>query len=289
VTRPLPIQRIPRGLCRSLQILFTDLDDTLTRGGLIPAGAFQALWRLHGSGVAVVVVTGRPAGWCDHIARMWPVEAVIGENGAFYYRYDRGARRMERRYLLGEEERRLGRQGLERIRRRVLAEVPGCGIASDQPFRLFDLAIDFREDVEPLGDEQVDHICRIAREEGACCKVSSIHVNCWYGDFDKVAGVRALLADSRGRSLEESQELACFVGDSPNDEPLFAALRHSIGVANLRPFLPRIRTLPRYITEREAADGFLEAAEVILAGRPGPEGVRRPAEPPEGARPAGGP
>ncbi len=266
---PQPLESIPADFCRGLEFLFTDLDDTLTTRGLIPVASFQALWELRDAGVAVVVVTGRPAGWCDHIARMWPVQAVIGENGAFHFSYDRAARRMRRRYLLPEDARRRGREGLERIRRRVLAEVPGCGISADQPFRLFDLAVDYTEDVAPLGEEAIDRICRIAREEGAVCKVSSIHVNCWYGDFDKVRGVRALLEETRGLDLERLQERAAFVGDSPNDEPLFAALRHSIGVANIRPFLGCIRSLPRYLTRAEAAAGFLEAAETILARRAG--------------------
>ncbi len=264
---PLPIAQIPAGACRGLRFFFTDLDDTLTTGGLIPVATFQALWRLHGAGIPVVVVTGRPAGWCDHIARMWPVAAVIGENGAFHYAYDREARRMERRYLLPEAARRRGREGLERVRRRVLEEVPGCGISADQPFRLFDLAVDIREDVAPLGDAAIDRICRIAQEEGATCKVSSIHVNCWYGDFDKVRGVRALLEGMGG--LEGLQERAAFIGDSPNDEPLFEALPLSIGVANLLPFLPRIRALPGYLTRGGGAEGFLEAAETILSKRAG--------------------
>lgn len=267
MTSPLPVERLPQEACAALRTFFSDLDDTLTTDGRVPPASFQALWRLAGAGIDAVVVTGRPAGWCDHIARMWPVKAVIGENGAFHYAYDRDARRMERRYLLSEEERRRGQEGLARIRRRVLAEVPGCGISADQPFRLFDLAVDFREDVPPLGDEAIDRICRIAREEGATCKVSSIHVNCWYGDFDKVRGVRALLEAEGGRGLESMLETAAFIGDSPNDEPLFAALPLSIGVANLRPFLPRLRSLPRYLTRAEGGEGFQEAAEVILAGR----------------------
>jgi HAD superfamily hydrolase (TIGR01484 family) len=197
---PAPLRQIPAQRCRDLRLLFTDIDDTITEGGLLPASTFECLWILEAAGVRTVVVTGRPAGWCDHIARMWPVAAVIGENGAFYYAYDGKARRMHRRSLITEEERLEGRRRLQRVRERVLAEVPGCGIAADQPFRLVDLAVDFREDVPPLGPEAVTAICRIAEEEGTVCKVSSIHVNCWYGSFDKVSGVQQFLAD-QGRDF----------------------------------------------------------------------------------------
>lgn len=264
---PQSIRQIPSGFCRHLEYYFTDLDDTLTTGGLIPPAAFQAVWDLHRAGVAVVVVTGRPAGWCDHLARMWPLLAVIGENGAFYFAYDRAERKMTRRYLISEEDRRRGRERLEAVRRRVLEEVPGCGISADQAYRITDLAVDFREDVAPLGAEAIDRICRIAREEGAVCKVSSIHVNCWYGEFDKVRGVRTLVEDRIGRAFEEVRRRVAFIGDSPNDEPLFAAIDVSIGVANIRPFLDRIRSRPAFITEREGGEGFEEAARVILAGR----------------------
>ncbi len=270
---PAPVRELPAERCRALATLVSDLDDTITTGGMLPASTFQALWALSAAGVRAVVVTGRPAGWCDHIARMWPVAGVIGENGALIYAYDRPARRMRRTYLLGEEERQEGRRRLERIRERVLREVPGCAIANDQPFRLADLAVDFREDVGPLGPAEIREICRIMESEGATYKVSSIHINCWYGAFDKVSGLRRLLADE-GRDLDDAQERESmlFTGDSPNDEPLFQALETTIGVANILPFLPDLRHPPAYVTEQEAAAGFAEAVEIILEKR-----GRRPA------------
>ncbi len=278
MSRPAPVRELPAERCRTLATLVSDLDDTITTGGLLPASTFQALWALQGAGVRTLVVTGRPAGWCDHLARMWPVAGVIGENGALIYSYDRPARRMRRIYLLGEEERREGRRRLERIRERVLSEVPGCAIANDQPFRLADLAVDFREDVGPLGPGEIRAICRIMESEGATYKVSSIHINCWYGDFDKVRGLRRFLAEE-GRDLDDRRvrETMLFTGDSPNDEPLFQALETTIGVANILPFLPDLRHPPAFITQAEAAAGFAEAVDLILAKR-----GRRPAPPPPG-------
>src|SRR4051812_18334202 len=70
-----------------------DIDDTLSTEGQLTADAYEALWRLKAAGHAVVPITGRPAGWCDHIARFWPVDAVVGENGAFTFYMEGGVRR----------------------------------------------------------------------------------------------------------------------------------------------------------------------------------------------------
>ena len=254
---------------RALRWLFTDIDDTLTTDGLLLRGSFDALWRLHDAGISVVPVTGRPSGWCDHIARMWPVAAVIGENGAFCFSYDRSSRRMERSWLLDEGERAEGRRRLERIRDRVLREVPGAAVAADQPFRSADLAIDYCEDVAPLGEAAVSRICEIAREEGASAKVSSIHVNCWFGSYTKSSGVERFLASREPGGLDAAQDRIAFCGDSPNDEPMFERLRTSVAVANIRRFLGSLSHPPRFVTRASGGEGFAELADVLLARRAG--------------------
>lgn len=262
-----PVRELPESLCRTLEFIFTDIDDTITEGGKLPAKALEAVWKLCESGIKVVPVTGRPAGWCDHIARMWPVAGVIGENGAFYFSYDESQRKVIRKYSQSKETREEGRKKLEKIQRRVLAEVPGSGIASDQDFRIADLAVDFCEDVDPLDDASVDRICRIAEEEGAVCKISSIHVNCWYGEYDKLTCFNLFLRDFTGKSLDEMQEKILFTGDSLNDEPMFAKLANTIAVSNIKRFLDRMNNYPAFITEGESASGFYEAAEIILSKR----------------------
>jgi HAD superfamily hydrolase (TIGR01484 family) len=264
--RPAPLMELPRELCRNLTYIFTDIDDTITTDGMLLDSSYAALWRLVRSGIRVVPVTGRPAGWCDHIARMWPVAGVVGENGAFCFVYDRERRVMRRRMhpaMRAESD----RDALAGIAARVLREVPGTALAADQQFRLSDYAIDYCEDVDPLPPQMVDAICRILGEEGVHFKVSSIHVNFWQGDFDKLSGVRLYLSDEEPGSFEDIAARALFMGDSPNDEPLFGGFVHSIAVGNLRRFLPRLTHLPEFITNAEGAGGFCEAAECILAKR----------------------
>jgi HAD superfamily hydrolase (TIGR01484 family) len=267
--RPRPVTELPAAFCRRLAFLFTDIDDTLTSQGMLPAGSYSALWDLHDAGIRVVPVTGRPAGWCDHISRMWPVDGVVGENGAFYYRYDRIRRAMRRSYTLPPAELAAGRQRLSALAERILREVPGTAIAADQPFRISDFAIDFREDVAPLPPASVDAISRILASEGVTHKVSSIHVNFWIGGFDKLSCTRRFLEEQSGSAFGAAAERAVFVGDSPNDEPLFAGFPHTIAVANIREYLGRLDHLPGYITAADASEGFMEAVRVILTRRAG--------------------
>jgi HAD superfamily hydrolase (TIGR01484 family) len=264
---PLPLERMPADFLKNLEYLFTDIDDTLTTEGLLPDYAYTSLWDLWRGGIRIVPVTGRPAGWCDHIARMWPVAGIIGENGAFYFVYNREEKKMRRVYTQSGDERREGQQKLDLIRREVLAEVPGTAVAADQAYRIADLAIDFREDVPPLSSRAVERICETARRRGAVCKVSSIHVNCWYGEYDKISCLKNFLLRETGRSLEEMQEKILFIGDSPNDEPVFRDIRRSVGVANIRAFIDTLQFPPLYISEKESAEGFSETAALILNKR----------------------
>ena len=265
-----PLADWPAGRRRAIRWVLTDIDDTLTTHGRLPAVAYTALERLRAAGLKVVPITGRPAGWCDHIARMWPVEGVVGENGAFWFRHDRDARRLVRRFLVDDATRRANRARLEALATRILAEVPGCALASDQLYREADLAIDFCEDVPPLAEAEVDRIVALFEAAGCTAKVSSIHVNGWFGQYDKLTMTRILLREVFAIELDAALDRFVFVGDSPNDQPMFAHFPNSVGVANLRRFLGSLTTPPRWLTGPEGGHGFAEVADLLLAARPMP-------------------
>ncbi len=254
---------------RAVKWVLTDIDDTLTTGGRLPAVAYAALEALREAGFGVVPVTGRPAGWCDHIARMWPVDGVVGENGALYFRYDETVRKMTRRFAKEETERAADRAKLAALRERVLEEVPGAGVASDQPYREADLAIDICEDVASLSRAQVARILDLFEEAGATCKESSIHVNGWFGSFDKLSMTRTFFAEVFGVDLDRVREQVVFSGDSPNDAPMFAYFPNATGVANVRGFADRLEAPPQWVTESRGGQGFAELAEALLAARRG--------------------
>ncbi|WP_251862953.1 HAD-IIB family hydrolase [Achromobacter sp. Marseille-Q4962] len=258
---------MPTDVAAAVRVVLTDIDDTLTTDGRLPAEAYDALERLDRAGVQVVPITGRPAGWCDHIARMWPVRAVVGENGAFYYAYDRQARRMKTHYWTDAASRALSRRKLDAIRDRVLREVPGAAVASDQDYRVADLAIDFCEDVPPLPEAQIGRIVRIFEEAGARAKVSSIHVNGWFGEYDKLTMTRTLFEREFGVDTDRALDTTLFIGDSPNDEPMFAYFPISVGVANIQSQLHRLAHRPAYVAARHGGGGFVEMAERLLQAR----------------------
>ena len=252
---------------RAIRGVLTDIDDTLTEDGRLPAVAYAALERLRDAGLLVVPVTGRPAGWCDHIARMWPVDAVVGENGAFWFRHDRQAGRLVKRYVMGEEERALRRARLGAIAERVLREVPGCAIASDQPYREADLAIDFREDVAALSLADVQRIVTIMESEGLTAKASSIHVNGWFGGYDKLSTSRLMMREEFAVDLDAARGAFVFAGDSPNDQPMFGFFPNSVGVANVRDMEELMTKLPAWVTPSRASHGFAELADALLGAR----------------------
>ena len=138
----LPLDALAADARRRVKTVLTDIDDTLTTDGHLTARVFAAMERLRDAGFLVCPITGRPAGWCDHIARMWPVDAVVGENGAFYFRYDHAERRFTKHYAISAEIRAENRRRLERLRDEILRTVPGTAVASDQPDRDSDLASD---------------------------------------------------------------------------------------------------------------------------------------------------
>jgi hypothetical protein len=262
---PKPLASMPEHVRRKLRFVLTDIDDTLTTDGKLTASAYRALERLHDAGRIVVPVTGRPAGWCDHIARMWPVDAVVGENGAFYMRFDVTQRKLVRRFVASDAERAAMRERLAAIGATILTRVPGSALASDQHYRETDLAIDYCEDVRPLDASAVAQIVALMQAEGMTAKVSSIHVNGWFGTYDKLAMTRVLFDEVFGERLEAVRDAVLFAGDSPNDAPMFAYFPCAVGVANLRRFLPQILTPPAYIATGEAGTGFTEIADLLLA------------------------
>lgn len=262
-----PLSEFPENDLRRVRCVFTDIDDTLTDDGCLTAKAYGAIAALDESGIPVVPITGRPAGWCDLIARLWPVRGVVGENGAFYFHYDRSQRRMERFYADSGTERSAKRENLVSIGEKIIAEIPGSAISADQAYRETDLAIDFAEDVPRLSDEQIDRIVMIFRESGATAKVSSIHVNGWFGDYDKLSMTRIFAANCLKVDLNKQRDHFIFVGDSPNDEPMFDFFPNSVGVANVWSFKDRLGTPPTYISETPGGGGFSEVAAALIASR----------------------
>jgi HAD superfamily hydrolase (TIGR01484 family) len=250
-----------------LRGLLFDIDETLTTGGKLTAGAYAAMERLKCAGRLVVPITGRPAGWCDHIARMWPVDAVVGENGAFYFRFSGG--KLVKRFQDDEPTRAHRRARLQEIGKRILHEVAGCALASDQAYRETDLAVDFCEDVPPLPLEAAERIAALMRAAGLTAKISSVHVNGWIGSYDKLAMAKRLFSEAFAVDPETLRREFAFAGDSPNDAPMFSYFDNSVGVANVGRFSGRIEAKPKFVTRNAAGAGFAELVAYLIGRHPG--------------------
>ncbi len=261
----IPLAKMPKDHRKDIQIVLSDIDDTLTTDGVFPAKSYTALEALCATGMTVVLITGRPAGWCDMIARFFPVDAVVGENGALCF-YRDGVH--VRQIWHDTVETRTGNLAqLHEIARGIIADFPGTALAQDNPWRASDVAVDFAEDVVPLSLETAEAIRARFEAEGATAKVSSIHVNAWFGNYDKLSMFLRWLDTVRHQDVSDIIDQAVYVGDSPNDVPMFKRFPHSVGVKNIMHYDLRADECPCFITSGVSANGFIELAEMLMDAR----------------------
>ena len=265
-----PLEQWPESARRRIFGVFTDIDDTLTTDGAITDDALAALGRLKDAGLHVIAITGRPVGWSLPFARSWPVDAIVPENGSValvremahspHGEVPVGLRRL---YQQDETTRRGNFARMQQVAQRVLREVPGSTLAQDSAGRETDIAIDHSEFAH-LSASDIARVVDIMRSEGMSATVSSIHVNAWYGGHNKLEGARWIVRELYGRDLDTERERWVYVGDSTNDQLMFEAFENSVGVANVRRFLPELDHLPRYVTSLERGAGFAQVAERLL-------------------------
>ena len=129
------------------------------------------------------------------------------------------------------------------------------------------MAVDFCEDVAPLSNESVLKIKNIFEDSGAVAKISSIHVNGWFGDYDKLSTCQLFVSSELGFELSEQREKFIFVGDSPNDEPMFQYFPNAVGVANVQNFINQLEHPPTWVTDQKSGAGFVELVDFLLANR----------------------
>lgn len=262
-----PLDSFPQSERKRICGVFADVDNTLTTDGRLTAVSYMAMERVYESGLLMVPITGRPAGWCDHIARMWPVSAVVGENGAFYFCYDRERKKLHKQFVQSVALRKAQRKKLKQLGEKILTEIPGTALASDQHYRESDLAIDFCEDVNRLSDEDIDKIVDTMEAAGLTAKISSIHVNGWYGTYDKLSMTIELMRERFAVDLEAKRSLYVFVGDSPNDAPMFEFFPNAVGVANVQDLIGRLLHHPTYVTKQRCGAGFAELVDLLLGSQ----------------------
>ncbi|PWC40361.1 HAD family hydrolase [Azospirillum sp. TSO22-1] len=255
-----PLAEAPVERLRRVSLVLTDMDDTLTHRGRLSAATYAALERLEAAGIPVIPVTAAPAGWCDQMARMWPVAGVIGENGGLHVQRQ-GVGGAAHRFWHGN-----GRAAvLARLRAladEVIAGIPGIALAPDQPFRLTGVA--FERPADPV---RRGWLLDSLRAAGADVTVNSLWVLAWSGGYDKLSASRRFLAAAHGVDIDARREEILYVGDSANDAPMFAFFPNSVGVSTVTEHLADLPMAPAWITRGPGGQGFVEAADAVLAAR----------------------
>ena len=253
-----PIQELKS----KITAVFSDLDDTLTTHGQLSSAVYEQIFRIKKAGMRFVIVSGRPAGWADCLMRLWPIDAMIFENGAGYY--VRTSEGFETHYLASLENVQKHRAHLSDVFEKIRAEIPSARLARDQNYRVLDFAVDICEDLPHLNATEVKKVCDLLdKEKEITYKVSSIHINYWRGTHTKVTACKHLL-ENFGKTWGISLEKSIFCGDSPNDEPLFHFFPESVGVANISEFKDQLTHFPKYVTKKPCGEGFQEVSSLIL-------------------------
>jgi HAD superfamily hydrolase (TIGR01484 family) len=262
----LPFERCPPAQLAAIRGVFTDVDDTLTKHGRLAASTYAAIEALHRAGVHVIPITGGPASWAEHMARLWPVTAVIGESGAVSFaRTPLGLRSF---FAQSESERRAAAVIRDAVWQTISRQFAKARLASDQCFRLCDLAIDHGQEAH-LSPSQVEAICAVLTAKGFTVRVSSIHINAWQGGHDKPEAACRIVRELLGQDLLADRAHWLCVGDSLNDQGLFELLPLSVGVANIARVFEQLQVKPTYVTASSHGAGFEEVASGLLAARRG--------------------
>lgn len=266
MSTPRPLQELD---ATGISGLFTDIDDTLTRDGLLHPQTYAALWQLRAGGITVVPVTGRSAGWAHMVLKTWPVAAVIAESGGVYLARRPNGGPAQMLTVLHDEPARVrdDRIRLAQCGERIMREIPGLAPASDNSYRLVDYALDYCEEVTRVAPDQVTRAIETFVASGFSARASSVHINAWRGSFDKGPMSLRLIDDLYGGTRLARPDAWAFVGDAPNDVSMFALFPASVGVANITPVLAGLTHKPAYLTPSAFGDGFVELSRHLLARR----------------------
>jgi len=175
---------MPGSVLARLRVLAADVDDTITTSGKLPARTLDLFEELAAAGLAVVLVTGRSAGWAQALAGyLSGVRLVVGENGLVCFDGDG-----RRRDLGPPRDEAFGRVLLENAER--VARAFQLTRTDDDDFRLFE-----RTFVRPvLFDADALRACGQLVDPGFEVIASSIHIHVRPSGWDKADGLLAALA-----------------------------------------------------------------------------------------------
>lgn len=243
-----------------VRALFSDVDGTLTTGDRIEASTYEALERLGETGIPVILVTGRPAGFGHAFMKMTPVLAVVSENGGVTF--VREGRRLRKLYGVPQASLPEWRRRMNEVAVEVMSKVPGARLSTDSKYREVDLAIDWNEEVS-LTKEDAERCVALIRKAGFAAVRSSVHVNFGPPHFDKLSACTNVVRQVLGGDPNDLSPYV-FVGDALNDAPMFGGFPTSVGVANIKAWWEELTEKPAYVTERPEGAGVRELIQHLM-------------------------
>jgi len=271
-----PLVDLPAAAARSLSGVIFDLDDTLLDHGALTEAAYSAMFVLRRAGLSLIACTGRPAGWGEVIARQWPIDAAIAENGAVAFVREGsasdarvaaiGAPPGSTAATRGHTERRSRRAVLLGLAEELVSRFPDAALADDNDLRATDVTIDIGEH-RRVRPEDARAMRALAAGRGVRTLQSSVHIHLTTETADKASASIRVLSDHFGEDATRARSRYAFIGDSGNDAAPFAAFAVTFGVANVHPHLGKLSIPPRYVTAEPMGRGFAAIAERLAALR----------------------
>lgn len=258
-----PLSALGERELRNVRVIAFDLDDTLLSDGVLLPSVYSALGRLGEAGYQLVAVTGRPLGYGEVLARLFPIAGVVVENGSMSVRRnDRGG--LSVHDPVSDQIRLDRRRALEEVVRAVQQAVPAARFSDDMPLRRSEVTFDVGERLH-LPEEQIATMVRTIESFGAWAMRSSVHVHASFDRTNKAEGLLRFLRELDPRADSGSlRHRVLFVGDSGNDAACFAGFPCTVGVANVRRALAVLNLPPRYVTLADKGLGFQELALHVL-------------------------
>jgi HAD superfamily hydrolase (TIGR01484 family) len=244
---------------RSIRLIATDIDGTLTAGQHFSSQLLIALEKLQAVGLPVLLVTGRSAGWVEGLANYLPVAGAIAENGGCFF-----SPKGEFQLLGSIKPKELGkhREKLADCFWQLQDSHSQVKESHDNRGRLTDWTFD----LEGLDASDLWEIGAQCERWGWDFTYSSIQCHIKLSSQNKASGIQQVLKQQFS-GIKASQVLT--IGDSPNDAAMFnpEIFPNSVGVANVQEYAERMGQLPAYITQLPEIGGFNEIVDLVLLAR----------------------
>jgi len=250
----MPLSPINSSDLSDIRLIASNVDGTLTQNGKFSSDFISTLIDLQSSGIKVLLVTGRSAGWVSALVNYLPVEGAIAENGGIFLQPNgtqdllSSVPNLSRHRIL-----------LENTFHHIKQLFPNLHPSADNQFRITDWTFD----VNDLSTDDIQAISSQCHQMGWSFTYSNVQCHIKPIHQDKATGLLSVLSNHYPE-LNSQQVLT--VGDSPNDEAMFDPdlFPISVGVANVRHYQDKMLHLPKYVTDASEFAGFSELAKLLL-------------------------